>query len=67
MKWKPNSHVRLASGETGTIKFQDKRAGKECYVVKGDDGREYYPTDKGITNYTADEKPAKKGLFGRKK
>ena len=68
MKWRANSHVRMKNGETGTIKFQDGGNGRpERYVVKGDDGKEYYPTDSGITNYTSDEKPAKKGLFGRKK
>lgn len=66
MKWKPNSHVRLKNGETGKITFQDKRNGQEIYVVKGDDGKDHHPTAAGISNYTADEKPAKKGFFRRK-
>ena len=66
MKWKPNAHVRMKNGKTGTIKFRDNNSNTERYVVAGDDGKEYYPTDSGITNYTADEKPEKKKGFFRR-
>lgn len=65
MKWKPSAKVTMTNGKTGTIKFRDSGgSGPERYVVTGDDGKEYYPTETGITGY-AEDAPKKKGWFGR--
>lgn len=62
-KWSIGRRVNMKNGKTGEIKFADYSSRR--YVVQGDDGKEYTPTESGITGY--EEKPKKRGLFGRNK
>lgn len=56
-------HVELKNGKTGKVTFTD--TARNQYVVKGDDGKEYYPRESGIVGKYVPKKE-KKGFFRKR-